>query len=103
MRQRGFLRSDKRFTVRFGAVAPTEEGMTVDLSHKGLCFRCDELPKSPEIVIHLDAGQETLELIARRRWSKEVMRLNQQRFQVGVEVVQAPRSYHRLVQKLVYH
>jgi len=103
MKERGFRRAEQRMALRFGTVAPTESGIMVDVSHKGLCFQCEELPKGKEMVIHLDTGPETLEVIARKKWAREVSRLNQLRYRVGVEVVQAPRSFHRLVQKLAYH
>ncbi len=103
MKDRGFRRARQQLSMRFGTVAPTEPAQTVDLSHKGLCFECDALPRNREMVVHLVTGLETMELIARQCWKKEIQRLHHGRFLVGVEVVQAPQSYHRMVQRLAYH
>lgn len=103
MKDRGFRRARERLSMRFGVVAPTEPAQTIDLSHRGLCFECDELPRNHEMVVHLVTGLETMELIARTRWQREVQRLHHGRYLVGVELVQAPQSYHRMVQRLAYH
>lgn len=103
MKQRGFMRSQKSFALRYGSVAPTEIGETLDLSHRGLCFRCNNMPQSPEMVVRMDTGDKVVDLIVRQKWVQELGTARYNRYKIGVELVQAPRNYHMMVQKLVYH
>ena len=103
MKQRGFMRSKKSFALRYGSVAPTESGETLDLSHRGLCFRCNALPQSREMVVRMDTGDKVVDLIVRQKWIQELANARYNRYKIGVELVQAPKNYHVMVQKLVYH
>ena len=103
MKQRGFMRSKKSFALRYGSVAPTESGETLDLSHHGLCFRCNALPQSREMVVRMDTGDKVVDLIVRQKWIQELANARYNRYKIGVELVQAPKNYHVMVQKLVYH
>ncbi|NOZ14261.1 MAG: hypothetical protein GXO69_11585 [Acidobacteria bacterium] len=103
MKERGFMRSRKTLALRFGSVSPTETGETLDLSHRGLCFRCNTLPQDPEMLVRMDTGGKQIDLIVRQRWIKELETARYNRYKVGVEVIQAPKNYHLMVQKLVYH
>ncbi len=103
MKQRSFMRSRKSFALRYGSVAPIESGETMDLSHRGLCFRCNSLPKSSEMVVRMDTGDKVVDLIVRQCWVHEMANARYNRYKVGVEVVQAPGNYHVMIQKLVYH
>ena len=103
MKNRGFRRAIHEAEIRFGQVAPTEPGRTLDLSHKGICFQCDRIPKAQELVVFLTSKDEVMELLVRQRWVREVNRLHHRRYRMGVEVIQGPPSYHRMVQQLAYH
>ncbi len=103
MKRRGFMRSRKTFPLRYGAVAPIEPGETLDLSHRGLCFRCDSIPHTREMVLRMDTGDNVVDLIVRQRWTMELGSALHNRYKVGVELVQAPKNYHVMVQRLVYH
>ncbi|RLE19276.1 MAG: hypothetical protein DRJ14_01165 [Acidobacteria bacterium] len=103
MKERGFMRSKKSFALRYGSVVPTENGETLDLSHRGLCFRCNSMPPSREIVVRMDTGDKVVDLIVRQKWIQELANARYNRYKIGVELVQAPKNYHRMVQKLVYH
>jgi len=51
----------------------------------------------------MDTGDKVVDLIVRQRWIQELANARYNRYKIGVELVQAPKDYHVMIQKLVYH
>jgi hypothetical protein len=103
MDKRTRKRGDGNFSLRYGTVAPTEKGVTLDISHKGLSFECDAIPRDSDIVIFLEAGEDIHQIIGRIKWKRKQDVNSPWAYIVGIEITQCPKEYNLMVQKLVYH
>lgn len=103
MDKRSRRRGEQTFSIRFGTVAPTEPGVTLDISHSGISFECNSLPRDKEIVILLEVDDDRYQIIGKVKWSRKQDVDSLWSYIVGVEIKQAPKDYNIMVQKLVYH
>jgi len=103
MDKRTRKRGEQNFSLRFGNVAPTEKGVSLDISHKGISFECDTIPKDFDIVVFLDVKEDVYQLVGKIKWTRKQDMDAPWRYIVGVEIHQAPKDYNLMVQRAVYH
>lgn len=103
MNKRARRRGTENIPLRFGTVAPTEKGISLDVSHKGISFECNSIPRESDIVILLEVENERHQLIGRIKWSRKQDSESLWNYVVGVEITQSPKEYNLMVQKSVYH